>query len=293
MARCPHYQRVVAISVAFVFVVTASFAARGATTPPTFGGAQATTASQGDQVDGWLLTRHSPKASAASLAQNGCGACTWRIFRQCSDSAPGVASADGERCLGPNVSCGPGEQRLFIFFSPAAGVPLTQFDSYCFADGDAEIVTAASVMPDARRYASQVGVAKPTLRAWPPGGTTLVNLPTYFAASATSSAARDFGGEGYTMRIRINAADYRWEFGDGASVDTHDPGSGPPDGAVHHTYELPAAATVTVTVDYGATYSLVTPTGTIGPLPVDGGPVRSLPAMAELQVKEAIAGLTE
>ena len=49
---------------------------------------------------------------------------------------------------------------------------------------------------------------------------------------------------------------------------------------------------MTVTVAYGATYSVVTPFGTIGPEVVPGGAVRTLPAAIPLQVREAYAGLT-
>jgi len=182
---------------------------------------------------------------------------------------------------------------MFVLYAPDPATPLVQVDSYCFADGDAEVVTAASITPDARNYASQVGVAKPILKAWPPGGSTLVNLPTFFAVAGTSSAERDFGGEGYTMHLQVGASNYAWSFGDGVTLTSDEPGSAPPDGPIHHTYRSAGAVNVAVTVNYGATYSLITPFGTIGPLQVDGGPVKSLPATDGLQVKEAIATLTQ
>lgn len=120
----------------------------------------------------------------------------------------------------------------------------------------------------------------------------MVNLPTYFSAQAPQSAAKDFGGQGYTMRLQVGAAQYAWSFGDGASLETTDPGSAPPDGSVHHAYLAAGQQAVTASVAYGATFTVVTPFGSIGPTPVAGGPVRTVPARMDLRVQEAYAGLT-
>ncbi|MGH3744702.1 MAG: PKD domain-containing protein, partial [Mycobacteriales bacterium] len=135
-------------------------------------------------------------------------------------------------------------------------------------------------------------VTPPTVRTWPPNGLTLVNLPTYFGATAPGSGQATVGGQGYSLRIAVAATTYDWSFGDGASLVTSDPGSGPPDGAAHHTYTAAGNYPVTVTIEYGATYSVVTPFGTFGPETVPGGAVRTLPAAAALRVREAQAGLT-
>lgn len=182
---------------------------------------------------------------------------------------------------------------MWILFAPDAGAPLTQVNSYCFKDGDPGLVTRATVTVDVRRYVAEIALTGPTVISWPPDGVTLVNLPTYFAVSATPLASRDFGGQGYTMHLAVAASDYSWTFGDGNGLTTTDPGGGPPAGTVHHAYVEPGAVHVAVTVNYGATYSVVTPAGTIGPLPVDGGPVRTLPATLDLNVKEAMSGLTQ
>lgn len=293
MARDANFKRLAVAAAAFLLFNLLGLAAYGADSPPSFGGAQATTAAAGTEVHGWLLTKSDPAAGEISSAHQGCSTCSWQVFRECSDSSPGVASPSGDRCTGPDVSCGPGQQRMFVFFSPDTSAPLTQLDSYCFTDSDNEITTAESIAPDVRRYAGEVAVGKPVIRAWPRGGTTLVNLATFFAVAATPSATQSFGGQGYTMQIQVSPSDYSWSFGDGSTLSTKDPGSAPPGGAVNHTYSAAGSVNVTVTVNYGATYSVVTPAGTIGPLPVDGGPVRSLPAATGLQVKEAIAGLTQ
>lgn len=153
-------------------------------------------------------------------------------------------------------------------------------------------MTAATVAPDVRRYATGLQVATPTVRTWPPDDLTLVNLPTFFGATAPGSGQVNVGGQGYSLQIAVAATRYAWSFGDGTSLVTSDPGSGPPDGEARHTYTTAGSFPVAVTIEYGATYSVVTPFGTFGPQAVPGGAVRTLPAQAALRVREAHAGLT-
>ncbi|HEX7355958.1 MAG TPA: PKD domain-containing protein [Mycobacteriales bacterium] len=145
--------------------------------------------------------------------------------------------------------------------------------------------------PDVRRYAAGLQVTPPSLRTWPPNSATLVNLPTFFGATAPGSGRATVGGQGYTLQISVAATRYDWSFGDGATLVTNDPGAGPPDGSARHTYSAAGDYTVTARIEYGATYSVVTPFGTFGPQTVPGGPVRTLPALTTLHVREAHAGL--
>lgn len=153
------------------------------------------------------------------------------------------------------------------------------------------MVSAATVAPDVRKYATALAVSTPTVRAWPPGGVTLVHLPTFFAASAAGSGQQTVGGAGYTLQLQVAASQYDWTFGDGSTVTTSDPGGPPPGGGVRHTYPRSGSVSVGVSVAYGATYSVVTPVGSIGPLPVAGGAVRTLPAALDLEIDPATAGL--
>lgn len=204
----------------------------------------------------------------------------------------GLAGPDGDHCSGAFVGCPAAETRFLVQFQPEPAVPLVDVDSYCYADPDGGVVTAATVAPDVRRYATGLRVTAPTLRTWPPHDLTLVNLATFFGATAPGSGQVTVGGQGYSLQIAVAATTYDWSFGDGSTLVTTDPGGGPPDGSAHHTYTAAGSYPVTVTIGYGATYSVVTPFGTFGPEAVPGGPVRTLPAQATLQVREAHAGLT-
>lgn len=294
MARRSNRYGVALVAAIVMIVLDLHIAYAAAPSGPTdLGGTQSRSLSDGRVVRGWILTKSSPVPARLSVANNGCGGCTWLIFRQCSDGVPGVASPEGTNCQGPDVSCGPAEARNWIYFSPDPGTPRKVVASYCYLPTQSELISADTVVPDARKYADQVSVDKPKIHTWPPGNKTLVNLPTFVAISATDSASSNFGGQGYTMRLRVAAAEYLWDFGDGATIRSNGPGGPPPEGPVHHTYRQSGPETITATVEYGATYSLVTPFGTIGPLEVPGGPVRSLPVSENVLVQESIATLTK
>lgn len=249
------------------------------------------TAEPGAQtVTGWLITKGSPQAETLSAKRHGCGDCRWFVTTQCI-RASGLSGPDGDHCAGIFVGCSADQLRFNLELETAAE-PLHQVDTYCYAAPDGGVVTAATIAPDLRRYASQLTVATPTLETFPPDAVTLVNLPTYFAARAQSSDEATVGGQGYSLRLQVAASRYLWQFGDGSALATVDPGGPPPRGSVRHTYARMGSMPVGVTVQYEATYFVVTPFGEIGPEAVDGGPVESLPATVDLEVREAYAGLT-
>jgi len=259
--------------------------------PPGFMASNAQVNTQDHKVTGLLFVRGRDAETHLSIATEGCGNCSWAVLTVCQTNT-GKSGPDASHCQGIYVGCRANEQRFQVLFSPSPGIPTRLVDSYCYAASDAGLVSGSMIAADARKYADQVQVTPPTLRSWPPGGATLVNLPTYFSAQAPQSAAKDFGGQGYTMRLQVGAAQYAWSFGDGASLETTDPGSAPPDGSVRHAYLAAGQQAVTASVAYGATFTVVTPFGSIGPTPVAGGPVRTVPARMDLRVQEAYASLT-
>lgn len=107
---------------------------------------------------------------------------------------------------------------------------------------------------------------KPVLLIQPPGGLTLVRLPTYFQAA--SSGAGYGPGQvhavtllGRSVRIRVASVTYAWSFGDGTPpLKTASAGGPWPDGDVRHAYPDPGTYSVRVTASYHGEYS------------VDGGP---------------------
>jgi hypothetical protein len=255
--------------------------------PPTVGGVQSGANSAGEMVHGWLLTPDHGATARISTERHGCADCVWSVSAFCLLDT-GTSGPDGQHCSGQLVSCPQGEQRYRVFLATPT-TPSTLVAQYCRADTSG-VISEATILPDVHRYLDQMAVAKPSISSWP-AASSLVNLPTFFAATPAAPGDRTFGGNGFTMTLRVVPASYDWEFGDGSTLVTTEPGAGPPTGTIRHTYAAAGNPIAALSVAYAATYSLTTPVGGIGPFAVPGLPVRSAPAQFSLRVDEAIATL--
>ena len=250
---------------------------------------QVAATTKADTVHGWLLVPDQGQTAKHSAARHGCSDCAWTLTTKCITDT-GYSGPGGDHCAGTYVGCRPTELRYLVYLStPDSGTQLVS--QYCRADGTGA-VSQADVLPDIRDYLDQISVAKPTISAWPPDGRGIVNVPTYFAAAPAQAGDQTFGGAGFTMDLGVTPATYEWAFGDGQALSTAEPGGAPPGGSVRHIYRTSGQRVVTLTVTYGATYTVRTPVGALGPLAVPGGPVVSAPAAMPLAVDESIATLT-
>lgn len=115
----------------------------------------------------------------------------------------------------------------------------------CLSSGQAGSLGAISpmqVLYKARRLHWPAG----TLVIQPPGGETLVNLPTIFYTTSTQTVTQTFPLLGRQITVQAWPASYTWVYGDGVShtstipgrkVDTADPNGKPIlDGTIHHEY---------------------------------------------------------
>jgi hypothetical protein len=255
------------------------------------GACTGTQATGGQTVHGWMfVTGREAEADESAKVASDCAGCTWVVSLDCLPDS-GAAGPGSEHCAGLYVGCTTAQQRFVVSFSSSPGGQLAQIDTYCYATPDGGVVDAASLNPFVRRYATMLTISQPTMRAWPPGGSSLVGLPTFFAASAPMTERAQIGGRGYTLSLEVDPSKYTWSFGDGATMTTKTEGGPPPDGPTHHTYTTAGREHVAVTIAYGATYTVVTPGGTFGPQPVTGGPLRTLPADLNMQIRDAAAGL--
>jgi hypothetical protein len=256
------------------------------------GACTSTQATGGQTVRGWMLvTGRNAEADESATVASDCAGCTWVVSVDCLMNS-GAAGPGSEHCSGLYVGCTANKQRFTVLFSSSPGGQLEQIDTYCYATANGGVVDAASLNPIVRRYATMLTISQPTVRAWPPGGSSLVGLPTFFAASTPMTGRAQIGGQGYALTLEVDPTTYTWSFGDGATMTTTRAGAPPPDGSVHHTYAMAGPEHVAVTIAYGATYTVVAPDGSFGPQPVTGGPIRTLPADLNLQIHEATAGLT-
>ncbi len=120
----------------------------------------------------------------------------------------------------------------------------------------------------------------------PVGGTTLVNLPTYYAASWPDAGDCLTPGEvsapvqllSWSVEFEVAAQDYRYVYGDGKDSGwTSSTGGAYPDGDVTHTYA--DTGRVQVRVDARLT----------GRFRANGGAWQDLDATADLQDEPAVA----
>lgn len=149
--------------------------------------------------------------------------------------------------------------------SPSVG-PWRQVGSTCYGPGEARPGRPGLSVELVRSAFARTPFKRPVLVVQPPGGMTLIRLPTFFEAS--------FPGAGYgvgqvhavrllgrDVRIRVSSVRYRWDFGDGTPVVETSSAGGPwPDGDVRHAYTRSAWFSVRVSAVYRGEFS------------VDGGP---------------------
>jgi len=102
------------------------------------------------------------------------------------------------------------------------------------------------------------------LEIQPPRGRTLVNFDTNFFADS-SSIDRSVTLLGQRVELHIVPSQFGWQFGDGASLATDEPGSPYPDLDVTHRYLRKGRVAPSVDTTYTATFR------------VNGGPWRDVP----------------
>lgn len=113
----------------------------------------------------------------------------------------------------------------------------------------------------------------------PPHGWTFVNIDTIVHTSDAPQYLRTTL-LGYTVEVRATPVQFTWDFGDGTTVTTTDPGAPWPDHAIAHAYRSEAIHTISLTTHWRGHYRLTdtttwhpvtgtaTTTSTSGPLTV-------------------------
>lgn len=165
------------------------------------------------------------------------------------------------------VSCGP--PSAVTVPAPGGGAPVTVTFQPPPVPTFAEIQQAYRRLP----------FSKPRAVIQPVGGKTLINLPTYYAASWPDDAGLKPGEVSaplqllsWSVEFKVTAKEYRYVYGDGSTSPwTTSTGGAYPDGDIRHTYT--ETGTVGVRVDARLT----------GQYRVDGGPWLDIDTTADLQ----------
>jgi hypothetical protein len=87
-----------------------------------------------------------------------------------------------------------------------------------------------------------------------------LNVPSYVYVDPVDTAPVTVTLLGTPVTVYPQVEDYTWDFGDGTSLTTTDPGAAYPNGTVSHVYRTPGRYEVTVTVRWGADWSSPTHT---------------------------------
>ncbi len=230
----------------------------------------------------------------------------------CNGSRPGGVDADVS-CTSEWLVCNPAGVAAADPLGPAvnvwtrlvneAGQPVDGANQVIAGDGWRLVgftclpnlvpgAAAALTMADIVRQFHDTKFAVPQVSVQPVGGTTLVNLPTYFELVWPTQGFAPGGVDtttlvGHQVRIRPTLVGAEYFFGDGASSGATLSLGGPyPTGDIVHTYSTSGSVQVRVDVTYGGQFS------------VDGGEWIEVPGTAvvtgtafPLRVAEARARL--
>jgi hypothetical protein len=93
------------------------------------------------------------------------------------------------------------------------------------------------------------------MKVQPPSRRTLVNIPTNLYADA-STVTLPTTVLGQPVRVRATPERFHWNYGDGTSRTTADPGAPYPELRTAHTYRRPGTARLQLSTVYSGEYSV-------------------------------------
>ncbi len=127
-------------------------------------------------------------------------------------------------------------------------------------------------------------IPAPGIVTQPPDRVTLINIDTNFL-TVEHLVVLPAVVLGQRVRVRATPAQYRWTYGDGQGLTTHDPGHRYPYMPTAHTYTTPGKFTVTLATTFTGEFSVAG-----GPWqPIIGtATISSRPVMIEAQERRAV-----
>ncbi|MBK9740053.1 MAG: PKD domain-containing protein [Actinobacteria bacterium] len=206
---------------------------------------------------GLVLPRSVARHTRAEVA--GCASCEWRLTTPCVESPAGVAFSGQAVCQSVVRGCPGGEQLVRAWFRRGAG-PWDEIALICRADGPPPTIAAIEGRARERFVRSLPG-----LRAsFQPSTGVLAQLPVGFDSGQQGgrvTSTYEILGEPVTVSA---SPAWSWVFGDGAAVETSDPGGVYPHLAVAHTYRRAGRFEVRATTTWAADFMV----DDLGPFPV-------------------------
>jgi hypothetical protein len=189
----------------------------------------------------------------------GCEGCQWRLTTPCVESSAGVAFPGQAVCQSIVRGCPQGGELLRTWFRQPAE-PWREIGLICL--GDEGPVTTRQVRQRAMdRFVADLPPVRVTFD--PPRG-VLAQLPVVFSSGQEGGVLqRHYVLMGQSVTVQARPV-WRWEFGDGVSLVTLDPGGAYPNTGVAHAYRRAGAQAVRLTTSWSASFDV----GDLGPFPI-------------------------
>jgi hypothetical protein len=168
-------------------------------------------------------------------------------------------------CIDRQPCADPPGTWMYLVYRSSPGSPNVPWGTVCL---DGHTAANFDVITPGRVFSAMKQLSWPAadLVIEPPGGRTLVNLPTNFLTTSTTPVSKTLTLWGHQLVIRATPVGYLWHFGDGETHEGADPGAAYPDLRITHSYRH-AGVRVAPSVD--VTYH--------GSYRVDDGPWQDIP----------------
>lgn len=231
-------------------------------------------------------TESAPPSQGVGGGSGSCDGCKYLWILACPGNSVGTdgngnfVDPVNEPCSQPASMCPPGEmlENLYILRPPDQ---ISTGGTRCVGGDppptDQQVAQAAS---DA--FSQLLTTAEPTHQ---PDPTAIVNIPTLFATNIPQRQIFTETLLDQTITLQVDAT-WVWDFGDGATLTTTNPGGRYPNTSLAHTYVQAGKYTVTVTTNWTGSYSI----NGGPPRPIPGGPIprRSTPFLVDVHEAHAV-----
>jgi hypothetical protein len=202
-----------------------------------------------------------------------CSGCRWALSDPCS--------ADGGPCLAVTRGCAQMAYLLRLRLSTDGGATWSDRGLVCIPPSGP--VTVADVRAEVhRRFERLVPPLDPRIQ---PARGVVTQIPVNFISghpAGLSPSTHQIFGRSVVLRPSVR---WSWEFGDGASAESDQPGSIYPTGTIRHPYRRAGTWVAVVRAYWSGTFE----TDGLGPFPVAGGISQS--ALVRVPVGEGRAVL--
>lgn len=234
--------------------------------------------------DGFELGLYVPGTDGAprdiSGGANSCPGCRWEIVPACGANTPGSSTNTGDvTCPNAVTACASTGGILVDVFLKRPGEPWRTVSSFC-SDPAQPVTTPAQLVAEAARQLRDLPLPQPGITAQPPGGTA-VNLPTIFYAAPANPMTVTTTLRGFSASLTATPTTWLWDFGDGTTLATTEPGAAYPQHTITHTYRRRGTVTVTVTTTWSGSITIAQ----IGALPLTETVSRT--STAQVVIREA------